>query len=184
MDLLNRSTIFLFVSLTVGLFTVSQSQPSLDDAQLKALNSRIHEYTEDFRKSDWAKLYDLVSKTGKGDASREVFETAMKRMHGKEYGELQDLLEFKFHHAVATKPGEYDIYGCGKIMKYGWKYDGIVEIHAVQENNDWYFTGWRPTAFPAELCKSLNDSKWKPYTHDNWDKPMEEIRKYEETKKQ
>src|SRR5271155_5291617 len=183
MNLRNRLRHLFLLSLALCALAISQSQVALDETQIKSLNARIKEYTEEFRKSDWAKLYDLVSKTGKGEASREVFETAMKRLHSKEYGDLQDLLEFKFHHAVATKPGEYDVYGCGKIMKYGWKYDAIAEIHAVQENNDWYFTGWRATAFPAEECKSLQNAKWKPYTQDKWDKPMEEIRKYEETRK-
>jgi len=181
---MNRLRLLLLLTLAMGILTASQSQVLLDDARQKTLNSRMQEYVNLFRKNDWAKLYDLVSKTGKGTASRPEFESAMKRMHGKEYGELPDLLEFKYQRMVATKSGEYDVYGCGKLMKLGWKYEGIAEIHAVYEENDWFITGWRHTAFPAEPCSSLKDEKWKPYTHDNWDKPMEEIRNYEKTKTQ
>ena len=164
---------------TLPLYPSMQTQTSLDDAQRKALNGRVQEYTSGFRARNWAQVYGMVSKTGKGGATKQIFALAMERSHGKDYGTYPDILEFKSERMEAARPNEFDLHGCGKVYKQGWKFDGVVELHAVLEDGNWYFTGWRLTAFPAELCSSLKDPKWKPYTHENWEKSMEEIREYE-----
>jgi hypothetical protein len=141
--------------------------------QRGALIKRLSAYVEAYRGRKWDKLYDLVSDVGKGSADSQTFIAAMTSAHG-DLAQIPDLLEFRPDQTQNNNDG-FDLYGCGKARRQGWKYDGIAVMHAVFEHNDWFFTGWAFTQFPNEPCKTLVDPKWQPGDPMKWDRPMEEV---------
>jgi len=131
---------------------------------------------KEYRNRDWKGLYDLISGTGKGSATRGAFVTQMISAHGVSFANAPDLLEFSPDRTLNGESGGYDIYGCGKAQREGEVYRGIAVVHAVFENGDWFFTGWSFTEFPNEPCKGLADPAWAPENRMGWDQPMEEVR--------
>jgi hypothetical protein len=120
------------------------------------------------------KLYDLVSDTGRMVQTARRSLPQMKSEHGTDFAQMPDLLEFKPDRAEKSDDG-HDIYGCGKAQREGMKFNGIVVLHTVFEQNNWSFTGWRFTEFPNEPCETLSDPKWQPTSRVAWHSPMEEI---------
>lgn len=141
--------------------------------QRGGLTKRLSAYVEAYRGRKWDKLYDLVSDVGKGDADRQTFIAAMTSAHG-DLAKEPDLLEFSPDQTQKNNDG-FDLYGCGKARREGWKFNGIAVMHAVFEHDDWFFTGWAFTQFPNEPCKALADPKWQPGNLMKWDRPMEEV---------
>ncbi len=131
-------------------------------------------YVEAQNARNWERLYAFVSDVGKGGASPKTFVVAMQSSHGKSFGVMPDLQEFKPDRANSNRDG-YDIYGCGKAEREGERYVGVVVVHAVFERSDWYFTGWRFTEFPNEPCKALSNPNWKPQDEMSWNTPMDEL---------
>jgi hypothetical protein len=131
-------------------------------------------FVEAHKTRNWERLYAFVSDVGKGGASQKTFVVAMQSSHGKSFAQMPDLHEFKPDRANRNGDG-YDIYGCGKAEREGEHYEGIVVVHAVFDRSDWYFTGWRFTAFPNEPCKMLSNANWKPQNEMSWNTPMDEL---------
>jgi hypothetical protein len=144
--------------------------------QREALAKRLEAYVQDYRTRNWDKLYDLVSDTGKGQTTRQIFVARMNVAHGTEFANSPDLMEFRPERAEQVVPGEWDIYGCGEARREGRTYNGIAVAHAVFKHNDWFFTGWSFTEIPIEHCKALSHPKWQPANPIGWDQPMEELR--------
>lgn len=125
--------------------------------QRSPLAKRLEAYVKANREHEWDKLFDLVSDTGRGRVTRQVFVVKMKGAHGKDFANEPDLLEFKAGRSEKNEHGGYDIYGCGSGQREDMLFKGIAVVHAVYEHNDWFFTGWRFTEFPNEPCKELAD---------------------------
>jgi hypothetical protein len=175
-------TKIMVVAIISLIFTISFARPQqepmskIPENQRESLRIRLDAYVKAYQARNWGKLYDLVSDTGRGGATRGNFINAMKAQHGMEFANMPDLLEFYPDHAEAGVVGGFDIYGCGKARREGQMYDGIAVTHAVFEHDNWYFTGWRFTAFPNRSCKELSNPSWKPMNRLKWDLPMEEVR--------
>jgi hypothetical protein len=142
--------------------------------QRTQLSERLALYVKANRDRNWEKLYDLVSRTGKGSVTRETFVVRMKSEHGTSFAGSPDLLEFLPGRTFNGAGGGYDIYGCGKSQREGELYKGIAVVHAVYESGDWFFTGWRFVDLDAK-CKDLFDKRWEPEDDMRWDRPMDEI---------
>jgi hypothetical protein len=147
--------------------------------QRDALSKRLVGYVEAYKRGKWENLYGFVSDTGKGGTSQVVFVAHMKAAHGSVFAQMPDLQEFKAARSDKNESG-FDIYGCGKAQREGFRFNGIVVVHAVFEHQDWYFTGWRFTDFPNTPCSELADPKWRPENRVVWNMPMEEIRNSKE----
>jgi hypothetical protein len=143
--------------------------------QRDAITKRLHAYVEAYRDRKWGELYNLVSSTGRGGVTQEVFVAAMTSEHGTDFAQMPDLLEFRPELTEKDDKGEFDIYGCAKARREGMMFNGIAVSHAVFENNEWFFTGWSFTEFPNEPCKVLSGPKWQPENRMEWSKPMEEV---------
>ena len=167
-------------ALLVGILavTATPSEPfaTVPVERRESLKSRMALYVKANRARDWSRLYDLVSDTGRGGATRQTFVTRMRESHGEQFANYPDLLEFQPDRASADERGEFDIYGCGKARREGVMYNGIAVAHAVFEHNNWFFTGWRFTEFPNESCKALADPSWEPDMNMKWNQSMEELR--------
>jgi hypothetical protein len=157
---------------------VSGADPlsKIPQQQRASLTKRISQYVTENRNRNWNKLYDLISSTGRGAASREMFVAQMRSAHGVSFANSPDLQEFVLNRVLDGEGGGFDIYGCGKAQREGNLYKGIAVMHAVYEQGDWFFTGWSFTSFPNEACKDLADPGWEPENRMGWDKPMEELR--------
>jgi hypothetical protein len=173
----------LALSISCSLVFAGSGEPFsiIPVAQRDSLSKRITAYVEAYKARDWEKLYGLVSNTGKGEANQKTFIAAMKASHGRNFAQMPDLQRFDPKQAKRNEDG-YDIYGCGKAEREGRTYRGIAVLHAVLQNNGWYFTGWSFTEFPNEPCKDLSDSKWAPDPDNEmgWDKPMDEITNFKQ----
>ena len=143
--------------------------------QREPLQKRLDAYVQAYRARKWERLYELVSGTGRGGATRSKFVARMKAEHGTGFANMPDLLEFHPDRVYAGDGGGYDIYGCGKARREGLMFNGIAVTHAVFEHDDWFFTGWSFTEFPNERCEALSDPGWKPENTMRWDQPMEEV---------
>ena len=143
--------------------------------QRDVLSKRLVGYVEAYKRRKWENLYGFVSDTGKGGISQKVFVADMKAAHGSAFAQMPDLQEFKAARSDKNESG-FDIYGCGKALREGMGFNGIVVVHAVFEHQDWYFTGWRFTDFPNTPCNELANPKWQPENRVAWNTPMEETR--------
>jgi hypothetical protein len=139
--------------------------------QRDALSKRLDGYVDAYRHRDWEKLYEYISKIGRGDSDTQTFVVAMRNNHGEEFAQYPEIKIFKPQRSMQNDDG-YDIYGCGEAVREDEKYNGLVVVHAVFERQDWFFTGW---TFRGEDCKALSDPKWQPDSPIKWNKPMEEI---------
>jgi hypothetical protein len=142
--------------------------------QRTQLSERLALYVKANLDRNWEKLFDLVSRTGKGSVTRETFVVRMKSAHGTSFANSPDLVEFVPGRTFNGLGGGYDIYGCGKSQREGELYEGIAVVHAVYENGDWFFTGWRYVDLDAN-CKDLFDKRWEPENDMHWDRPMDEV---------
>jgi hypothetical protein len=142
--------------------------------QRAALIKRLDAYLKANRSRDWKKLYSLISDVARGGADRQIFIAKMTAAHGRDFANDPDLLEFQPARTV-TGSG-YDIYGCAKAQREGRDFNGIALIHAVLDHNEWFFSGWRFTAFPNEPCKALSNPSWETPGPMEWNQPMEELR--------
>jgi hypothetical protein len=140
-----------------------------------AMTKRLDGYTVAYRQRKWEKLYDFVSSTGRGGVDQKDFVTAMKAEHGTDFAQMPDLLEFRPELVEKNDKGEFDVYGCGKARREGMIFNGVAITHAVLENNQWFFTGWRFTEFPNEPCTALSEPNWRPANTVIWGRPMEEV---------
>jgi hypothetical protein len=167
----------------LGLFLmVAVAQATIDpfskipNEERAALSKQIEAYVSANQTRDWGKVYALVSDTGRGGVSKELFVKAMEVGHGKSFANEPDLLQFDPKLAEADKDAEYDVYGCAKAQREGETYRGVAVVHAVFEHGGWFFTGWSFTMFPNEPCKALSNPSWEPFSRIPWKSPMEELR--------
>ncbi len=142
--------------------------------QRPALARRLHAYLKANRARDWRKLYDLISDVARGGTDRQMFIQKMMVAHGRNFANAPDLLEFE--PARTVNESGLDIVGCAKAQREGRNFNGIALIHAVFDRNQWFFSGWRFTAFPNEPCKALSDPSWEMPGPMEWNQPMEELR--------
>jgi hypothetical protein len=142
--------------------------------QRAVLTKRLDAYLKANRSRDWKKLYGLISDAGRGGADWQTFTAKMAAAHGRDFANDPDLLEFQ--PARIVKEGGYDIYGCAKAQREGREFNGIALIHAVLDHEEWFFSGWRFTAFPNEPCRALADPHWEMPGLMDWNQPMEELR--------
>lgn len=170
-------------SLALGLLlvvTVTQATinrfSKIPSEQRVALSKQLEAYVSANQTRDWSKLYLLVSDTGRGGVSKEIFVKAMEVGHGRSFANEPDLLQFDPELAEADNDVEYDVYGCAKAQREGETYRGVAVVHAVFEHGGWFFTGWSFTEFPNEPCRALSDPSWKPFSRIPWKLPMEELR--------
>lgn len=175
-----RVSMFTLV-LTCGLsaFAGIQSDEALSkipQEQRPALTKRISQYLTENRNRNWKELYDLISTTGRGTASRDTFVAQMRAAHGVSFANDPDMQEFVLNRVQPGEGGGFDIYGCGKAQREGKRYKGIAVMHVVYEHDNWFFTGWAFTSFPNEACEKLKDPGWEPENRIGWDQPMEELR--------
>jgi hypothetical protein len=143
--------------------------------QRPALAQRLRAYTEAFRTKDWAGLYDLVSRDSKisMDGKLKVSKKAFVRDMQGTY-DLQRLIKFVPVRTEMGGPGDFSIYGCGKLPYGNEQIERIAAVHAVREEGDWYFANW-DYPDPPEPCARLSDPAWKPSRSLRLDGPMSQV---------
>jgi hypothetical protein len=139
------------------------------------LAKRLDAYVNAHRSRDWATLFDLMSKAGRGAVSRQMFAEKMNAAHRRDVVRSADLLAFRPGRSMDRGDSAYDVYGCGKARREALDYNGIAVIHAVYEHNEWFFSGWMFTELPNESCEPLTDPSWEPPGPEDWDQVIEEL---------
>jgi hypothetical protein len=139
--------------------------------QRAAIAKRLDMYVDAYRHSNWEKLYGTISATGKGTADAHTFILVMTSSHGEDFSNYPDLKVFRPTRTFSNADG-YDTYGCAEAEREGEQYGGVAVVHAVFEQQNWFFTGW--TFIDAD-CADLSDPKWQPTNPLKWDKPMQEF---------
>jgi hypothetical protein len=102
---------------------------------------RLYGYVRANHAREWGKLFDFISDEGKRGVDRQVFVAKMKTAHGKDFANSPDLLEFRPDRSAKSDKTEYEVYGCGKAVREGRNFNGVAQVHAVFEHNDWFFSG-------------------------------------------
>jgi hypothetical protein len=143
--------------------------------QRPALAQRLRAYTEAFRTKDWAGLYDLVSPDSKigMDGKLKVTKRVFVRDIQGTY-DLQRLIKFVPDRTETGGPGDFSIYGCGKLPYGNKQIERIAAVHAVREEGDWLFSNW-DYPDPPEPCSRLSDPAWKPSRSLRLDGPMSQV---------
>lgn len=113
----------------------------------------------------------------------ETFSAAMKAEHGSKFAQMPDLLAFRPNRAEKDDDG-FDVYGCGKARREGNSFNGVAVVHAVLQDDAWFFSGWAFTAFPNEPCKTLSNANWTPPPPMEWNKAMDEVTQFVSNKSQ
>ena len=148
---------------------------TITESKRSSLKTRLSEYVEAYRTRNWAKLYGLVSDTGRGNVKQDIFVSRMEQAHGISFANDPDLL--KFTPAVTKKAGDgFDLYGCAEAQREGEAYSGVAVVHAVFEHENWFFTGWSFDGLASGSCKELHQPNWHPFTKMSWNQTMEELR--------
>ena len=167
----------LILLLVFGAATAAQMlEPlaAIPSGQRDKLYKRLDGYVVAYKRADWSKLYGLVSTVGRGSADEQAFVAVMRANHAGDFEQFPHLQEFLASRSRKNGDG-YDILGCGAGEREGEAYRGILEIHAVREADDWFFTGWALRDTSDDACKQLSDPAWVPGEPIVWDKPMAEI---------
>jgi hypothetical protein len=167
-----QSAILVFLISTFAAFgQVLDAFSAVPSEQRDALSKRLDGYVDADRHHDWEKLYRFISATGKGGADAHAFVIAMKNNHSEDFEQYPTLKIIKPQRTVKNGDG-YDIYGCADATREGEPYSGVAVVHAVFEQQDWFFTGW---TFSDGECSDLSEPKWLPDSLRKWNKPMEEV---------
>lgn len=138
------SLAFVICSTTLAARTGKPTDPyaNVPADKSESLRIRLSEYINDNRTRNWATLYGLVSETGRGEVSREMFISRMEQAHGLSFANYPDLLKFVPARGDKAGEGGFDLYGCAEAQREGTKYKGIATVHAIFEHENRFFTGW------------------------------------------
>lgn len=169
------ATLLLTVLPVVSQTKTSDPFSPIPEVKRADLMTRLSEYVEAYKTRNWAKLYRLVSNTGRGDIKQDEFVSRMEQTHGTSFANNPDLLKFTPARAEKADDG-FDVYGCGEAQREGGKYKGVAVVHAVLEHDNWFFTGWSFDGMASGSCKELHEPDWEPFSRMPWNQKMEELR--------
>lgn len=118
------SLVALMASATVLRGSGTEPLSNIPAEQRDALTKRLGSYIEVYRGRNWDKLYDFVSDTGRGGATRQTFVAAMQSEHGTAFAQMPDLLEFGPDRAQKNGDG----------LRHLWMRESAARGHDVQWN--------------------------------------------------